>query len=537
VKVRNAKNARWVQNPSDNFAIGEGCWFDETAAKHAAEFFSRFLRHSKGEWAGKAFELLDWQRDKIIYPLFGWKRKDGTRRFRRAYIEVPKKNGKSTIMAGFSLYLLLADNEPGAEVYSVAWDREQAAIVYREAANMVGSSPQLQSRLVVQRSTKTIGYPATQSYYKTLSSEAAGAEGKNIHGLIFDELHAQRNRELWDSLVYGGASRRQPLLVAITTAGSDTDSICYEQHEYAEKVLSGVIPDASFFAFIAAAGKEDDWRAPATWKKANPSFGITIKADQFESDAMEAQQEPRKENAFRRYRLNQWTEQETRWLSMEHWKACKPGVRDEELLGFSCAVGLDLSTKLDLSAAVYLFRLNDRYRALCDFWIPEETAKRMERKHNIPYSRWIKEGWIEATPGDVIDYSRIRERLNERKAIYTIREIAFDPYNATHLVQELQTDELQMIEFRQGYLSMSPPSKELEKLVISGELDHGNNPVLTWMASNVAIDTDKRGNIAPVKPKPGSAKKIDGIVGLIMALGRTMVLEPEVSNLLEVRAI
>lgn len=518
----------------------DGCTFDELKAIRVCQFFEKFLRHSKGEWAGEKFVLLPWQRERLIYPLFGWMRADGTRRFRRAYIEVPKKNGKSTICAGVSLYLLLADNEPGAEVYSVAWDREQAAIVYREAANMVQASPDLMSRLVVQRSTKTIGYLGAQSYYKTLSSEAAGAEGKNIHGLIFDELHAQKNRELWDSLTYGGASRRQPLLVAITTAGSDKDSICYEQHEYAEKVIEGTIPDPSFFGFIAAAGKDDDWRKPETWKKANPSYGITIKPDQFETDALEAQHEPRKENSFRRYRLNQWTEQETRWISMDNWKACKPSIPESDLAGLSCTVGIDLSTKIDLSAAVLLFNVGGRYRAKCKFWIPSQTAKAMQKKHNIPYARWIDEGYIEPTEhwgGTTIDYGQIRAWLNEQKVIYDMPELAFDPYNASHIETELQEDGFKIVDFRQGFLSMSPPSKEFEKIVISGELDHGNNPVLTWMASNVAIDTDNRGNIAPVKPKPGSAKKIDGIVALIMALGRAMSASPTASNLLEVRSI
>jgi len=306
-----------VRTEADERAVAQGYVFRLAAAERVRTFFQRFLCHSKGEWAGQPFELLDWQWDDIVAPLFGWQRPDGTRRFRRGYIEVPKKNGKSCLFSGLSLYLLLADGEPGAEIYSAAVDRDQASIVFTEAANMVEASPHLASRLQVVRSTKRIVDHRSRSYYKALSADVPAKEGLNAHAILIDELHAQRNRDLWDTLRYAGASRRQPLHLAITTAGYDRHSICWEQHDYAKKVQDGTIQDLAFFSYICAAESDDDWTAPEVWRKANPSFGITLSAEQFAEDCQEAQQSPAKENSFRRYRLNQWTEQDVRWLSLE----------------------------------------------------------------------------------------------------------------------------------------------------------------------------------------------------------------------------
>jgi phage terminase large subunit-like protein len=532
--------AKYVRSTADERAVLNGCTFDATAAEKVVEFFRRFLRHSKGEWAGKPFELIDWQRDDVIYPLFGWRRADGTRRYRKAYIEIPKKNGKSTIASGLTAYLLVADDEMGAEVYSAAADRDQASIVYNEAANMVEASPTLLRRLVVRRSVKTIGYPATKSYYKALSADVPTKEGLNIHGLIFDELHAQQNRDLFETLMYGGAARRQPLFVSITTAGYDKHSICWEQHEYAEKVRDGIVPDDEFFPYIAAAASEDDWTTEATWRKANPSFGITIKADGFASDCREAQESPAKENAFRRYRLNQWTEQDVRWLKMDRWDACGGEPVDPSALsGRRCVLGVDLSTTTDLTALVALFPPtadDPKFRVLCRCWVPAENARHRERRDRVPYGLWAKGGHLTMTDGNVVDYDVVRREVNLMADLFEVAEVAYDPWNATQLATQLQGDGLTMVPIRQGFATLSAPTKELEKLVLSGRIGHGAHPVLRWCASNVTVETDPAGNLKPSKAK--STERIDLIAALITALARASVLpESSTKSVYETRGV
>lgn len=504
----------WIRTPADELAVENGCWFDIDAAERVRHFFRRFLRHSKGQWADKPFELLDWQWQDVVAPLFGWKRTDGTRRYRRGYVEVPKKNGKSTLFAGLSLYLLTCDSEPGAEIYSAAVDRDQASIVFNEGANMVDRSPHLTSRLSVIRSTKRIVDHRSRSLYRALSADVPAKEGINAHAVLIDELHAQRTRDLWDTLRYAGASRRQPLHLSITTAGFDRHSICYEQHDYALKVLDGTVKDAAFFAYIAAAGNKDDWTAPEVWRKANPSFGVTIDAEQFAEDCREAQESPAKENSFRRYRLNQWTEQDVRWMSMQKWDACADEVGD--LSGRTCFAGLDLSSTTDVSALVLVFPNDDGYSVLPFFWVPEEGARQRERRDRVPYGDWVREEFMEATPGEVVDYDRIRNRINELGKQYYISQVAIDRWNATQLATQLAGDGFEMIAFGQGYASMSAPTKKLEEVVLARRLRHGGHPVLRWMAGNVSIEQDAADNWKPSKKK--SCERIDGIVALVMGL-------------------
>jgi phage terminase large subunit-like protein len=511
----------WIRSTQDERAVLEGCHFDLQTAERVQTFFRQFLRHSKGQWAGQPFELLDWQWTDVIAPLFGWKRPDGTRRFRRGYIEVPKKNGKSALFSGMGLYLLVGDGEPGAEIYSAAVDRDQASIVFNEAANMAEQSAELASRLSVVRSTKRIVFHRRRSFYKALSADVPAKEGLNAHAVLIDELHAQKTRQLWDTLRYAGASRRQPLHLSITTAGFDRHSICWEQHDYALKVLDGTIEDPSFFAYMAAAELEDDWTDPAVWKKANPSFGITVDEEQFAEDCREAQESPAKENSFRRYRLNQWTEQEVRWLNMEKWDTC--GMPLQNLEGCECFAGLDLSTTTDVSALVLVFPAAERYEVLPFFWVPEEGARQRERRDRVPYLHWIRDGYIEATQGEVIDYDLIRHRINELGVRFNIRQIAIDRWNATQLATQLEGDGFEVIAFGQGYASMNWPTKKLEELVLGTKIAHGGHPVLRWMAGNVSIEQDAADNWKPSKKR--STERIDGIVALIMALGRA-TLEP-----------
>lgn len=502
----------WIKTKSDEAAWDLGMRPDLAAAERVRTFFHKFLRHSKGQdFAGKPFDLLDWQWERWIKPLFAWKRPDGTRRFRRGYLEVPKKNGKSTLLAGQGLYLLIADREPGAEVYIAAAEREQASIIFREMLAMVRASPELAAYISEVASKKRLEFPRTNSFIQALSAEANTKEGLNIHGLLFDELHAQTSRKLWDALEYGGASRRQPLLTSITTAGHDRDSICYEQHLYAEQVNKGVVIDPEFLGVIFAADPTDDWRDESTWAKANPSYGVTIKKEEIAAACKRAQNSPASENAFKRYRLNIWTEQETRWIPVEKWDAC-----DKPLdLDGPCYGGLDLSATCDLTAFVLYFPHSQS--ALPYFWVPEETCKARERTNKTKLDTWVRKGFIRTTPGNVLDYDRIRNDIAKICLEHNVKEIAIDKWNSTQISNQLKGDGRKLVSFTQGYFSFTAPTKELEKLVIGGTIRHGGNPVLRWNFSNLAVDMDAAGNVKPNKAK--SSEKIDGIVGLIMAIG------------------
>ena len=509
-------------------------WFDERAANVAVAFFERLLRHTKGEWAGNAFKLQRWQRDDVIRPLFGWKRADGTRRFRQAYIEIPRKNGKSTLSAGIALALLMIDNEPGVEVYSAAADRAQAAIVFDAASTMVQGSPALAKFAEVYR--REIRVPKLNGVYRVLSADAPTKHGLNAHGVIFDELHAQPNRELWDVLATSMGSRRQPLLTMITTAGFDRNSICYEQHEYAQQVLRGQIDDPNYFAYIAAADTEDDWTDPAIWAKANPGLDVTVKRDYLAGECERAKNVPAYQNTFRRLHLNQWTSQDSRWLDMTMWDRCAAPLPD--LSGRLCYGGLDLASTTDIAAFVLCFPPaadNEPYYLMPHFWIPADNMVERARRDRVPYDVWVREGLIQATPGNVIDYAYIRAKINELGGLYRVGDIAYDRWGAELLRQQLEDDGMTMIQMGQGYASMNAPTKELLRLVLSQGLSHGGNPVLRWMADNVVAKQDPAGNIK--FDKGASREKIDGMVAAVMALDRATRNEGDHRSVYEDRGI
>lgn len=509
---------KMVKSPQDEAAVEEGCYYDPEAAAYVQEFFESFLRHTKGQWSGKPFELLDWEKE-INDALFGWKREDGTRRYRQAYVEVPKKNGKSSYAAGLAAYMLHADGEPGAEVYSAAYDRSQASIVYREASQMIRASSGLEKRTKLLDARKRMVVPATNSFYQALSRDAHAAEGINVHCLIFDELHVQKTPDLWDALRYGGAARSQPLLMMITTAGVRQESIGYEQHKYAQQIIDGTIIDTSFFAKIYAADKDDDWTDPEVWKKANPSFGITINEEDFAHECQEAQASPRKENNFRRYRLNQWTEQAERWLSLDKWDACDDEPIDFK--GYDVYGGLDLASTTDVASLALGVEHGGEWSVRNWYWIPEDNAAEREHRDGVPYLQWAREGYIELTPGNSIDYGAIQRKILELDSMYGIRELGFDPWNSTQFCQELAEQHgMSMVQVRQGYVSLNEPTKKLEGLVVSGRLRHGGNPVTRWMAGNVTVKEDPAGNLKPDKGK--STEKIDGIAAIVTMLNRGM---------------
>ena len=499
---------------SDKQAIVEGCYLDEAAAERVRTFAARCCPHTKGKWSGKPFDFLPWQWEDVIRPLFGWKRPDGLRRFRRAYIEIPKKNGKSTVCAVLALYLLCADNEPGAEVYGAATDRQQASIVFREAMLMARKSRPLSPLLRIKESAKTIYHDATGSLYRCLSADAGRQEGLNTHGLIFDEFHAQRDRKLAEALEFSGASRDQPMIVEITTAGSDLDSVCYEEHTYAQQVLSGEKIDTSFFPYIRAADEDDDYDDPAVWHKANPSLGVTIPLEAFRSDHARAKRSGPAWNSFLRYRLDRWIESVSAWLDQDSWRRCgaEPTIPD----GSRVFGGLDLSSTTDLTAFVIWHPESGSVK--CWQWCPAEAFKERERLNKTRIDGWARSGHIRTIPGAMIDQNRIFDDVVEICRHYDVQLIGADPYNAVSLLMRLRDEAgLNVVQYRQGMLHMSGPMKSLQGKILDGRVRHGGNPVLSWNFGNVAVKTDESENIRPAKNK--CADKIDGIVAWIMAEG------------------
>jgi phage terminase large subunit-like protein len=506
-----------------------GLWFDEMAAKVAISFFS-VLRHWKGEWAGKPVSLEPAQQF-WIWSLFGWKRADGSRRFRTAYLEVARKNGKTTLAAGVGLYLAFVDGEPGAEVYSAATMRDQARISHRDATRMVKSSPQLRQLIGVFRDN--LHEVKSGSKFEPLSADYNSLDGLNVHGVIADELHAWPQPELWGVLKTGTGSRRQPLMLAITTAGVDQQGVCYRQREYITRILKGILDDDGYWGMIytidtkqdwSDLDQDDDWQDKANWVKANPNLGVSKKWYTMRADAREAAHKPAELNQFLRWHLNVWTQALTRWVNPIHWAACgQRPVDPEELAGRACYGGLDLSQIYDITALVLVFPPEDAdepYQALCRFWLPADNMLERVRKDQVPYEVWVRQGFLKLTPGNVVDYDFILAEIGELAEQFDLREIGYDRYGATLVSQQLQEmgGEEWVVPIGQGFLSMSPPLKELGKLIASEKLAHGGNPVLTWMADNLVAVEDAAGNIKPDKAR--SREKIDGMVALVMALDR-----------------
>ena len=496
--------------------------YDKDAADFAVMFIES-LCHTKGTWAGKKFELIDWQ-EQIIRDLFGTLKPNGYRQFNTAYVEIPKKQGKSELAAAVALLLTCGDGEERAEVYGCAADRQQATIVFDVAADMVRMCPALNKRVKILASQKRIIYTPTNSFYQVLSAEAYSKHGFNIHGVVFDELHTQPNRKLFDVMTKGsGDARMQPLYFLITTAGTDTNSICYETHQKAKDILEGRKIDTTFYPVIYGADESDDWTDPRVWRKANPSLDITVGIDKVEAACNSAKQNPSEENSFRQLRLNQWVKQAVRWMPMEKWDACAFPVDEDELEGRVCYGGLDLSSTTDITAFVLVFPPldeDDKYVVLPYFWVPEDTLDLRVRRDHVPYDLWERKGYLQTTEGNVVHYGYIEkfiEKLGER---FNIREIAFDRWGAVQMVQNLEGMGFTVVPFGQGFKDMSPPTKELMKLVLEKRIAHGGHPVLRWNMDNIFIRTDPAGNIKADKEK--STEKIDGAVATIMALDRAI---------------
>ena len=502
--------------------MAKGSYYDKDAADYAVNFIE-CLSHTKGKWSGKPFELIDWQ-EQIIRDIFGTLKPNGYRQFNTAYIEIPKKMGKSELAAAVALLLCCGDGEERAEVYGCAADRQQASIVFEVAADMVRMSPALSKRVKILSATKRIVFQPTNSFYQVLSAEAYSKHGFNIHGVVFDELHTQPNRKLFDVMTKGsGDARTQPLYFLITTAGSDTKSICYETHQKAKDILEGRKVDPTFYPVIYGADESDDWTDPKVWKKANPSLGITVGIDKVKAACESAKQNPAEENTFRQLRLNQWVKQAVRWMPMDKWDKCAFAVNEEDLLGRVCYGGLDLSSSIDITAFVLVFPPedeDDKYVVLPYFWLPEETLNLRVNRDHVPYDVWEKQGYLKTTEGNVVHYGFIEKFIESLGEKYNIREIAFDRWGAVQMVQNLEGMGFTVVPFGQGFKDMSPPTKELMKLTLEEKVAHGGHPVLRWMMDNIFSRTDPAGNIKPDKEK--STEKIDGAVATIMALDRAI---------------
>ena len=512
----------------------DGLVWDEEAAARTVRFFS-LLRHWKGEWGGKPLELQPWQEHSLIAPLFGWKREDGLRRFRTGYIEVPRKAGKTTLAAGIALQGLVADSEPGAEVYCAATMRDQASILFRDVKEMIG--PRLRDHVTILANA-VVGN-AHNSTVKPLSSDYNNLDGLNGHRIIVDELHAHKTRHLWDVLMTAQGARRQPMTVAITTAGYDRGSICWEQRQHAIAATQRGADDA-YFAFIATTDDDDDWQDPEIWWKANPNLGISPKREHLADLCRQAVESPAAENNFRRKHLNQWTEADVRWIPMQAWDQCggpfdlsKPaGVRavEQAMRGRRCTAGLDLSSTRDVNALVLAFDDDNGGVLLLPYmWLPRDAIDQRAEQDGRMVRQWGAAGFIGMTPGNTSDYGAIRRQVMRCTEMFEVEGLAYDSWGpALALVQGLQDDGFpfsKLVKFRQNMGSYAAPVKEFERLIHSGQLQHGNHPVMRWMASNVTAKIDPAGNIMPDKSR--SADKIDGIAASIMAIGLSMGREME----------
>jgi phage terminase large subunit-like protein len=520
---------QWVklacQRHENDMREGEvrGLLFDADAANKVIAFCS-MLKHSKGEWAGQPLTLEPWQQF-IIASIFGWKRQDNTRRFRTAILEVARKNGKSTLAAAVGLYMLVADDEPGAEIYSAATKREQAQISHSEATRMAKSSPHLRKELKFYKDN--IFIENTASKFVPLGADSDTMDGLNVHCAIVDEIHAHKTRDTWDLLETATGSRRQPLMFGISTAGFDRQSLFFSQHDYTEKVLNGVVQDDTWFGIIYTIDNPEndpgEWEKEGNWIQANPNLGVSKKLDDMQRKAARAKEMPSALNAFLRLELDMWTQSETKWVPIKHWKQCDGAVDAEGLRGRTCYGGLDLSSTTDITAFVLVFppqQENDNYQVLCRFWLPDESMNERVKRDRVHYDVWVREGLISVTPGNVIDYDFVLDQIDRDMQMYDLKEIAFDRWGASRIQTKLQETggEEFLIQFGQGFASMSPPMKELEKLILSHKLAFGNNPVLTWMADNLVATTDPANNIKPDKAR--SREKIDGMVALMMGLDR-----------------
>lgn len=510
----------------DPFAQAGDCWFDEEAALRAIAFVEECCTHVKGELAGTPLILEDWQKA-VFANLFGWKRPDGTRRYRETLIFIPRKNSKTTMAAAIVLLVLYTDGEPGADLYSAAAEREQARLCFEVVQGMIRNEPELNAHANLLRYSTEVG----DGVYRAISAEAGTKHGQNAHLVVIDELHAHKTPELTEVLMTGTGSRSQPLVAHLSTSDYEREgSICNTKHDYACRVRDNqgdpAQPghDPSFLPVIYEAEKDDDFTDPKVWAKANPNLGVSISEDYIRRECKRAQEDPAYENTFKRLHLNIRTEAVCRWLTTLAWDRCQADIRIEDYAGERCWCGLDLASTDDFTAFAIVFGDMDELAVFPYFWVPEETARRVEIERRIPYSVWARDGHLTLTSGETTSYREIRAEINRLVTEYRlqVQEIAADAlFQGLQIVQDLgEQDGLPVIEHRQGYLSMATPTKVTKEAILGGRLKHDGHPVLRWMIANTVVQTDDIGNEKPTKKK--SEGKIDGVVGTIMGVGRAL---------------
>jgi len=497
-------------------AYERGFYFDSKAGMKPIQLFN-FLRHGKGkDFAGKPFILSDWQMFKF-YVQYGWMKSDKRRRFRKAYLEIAKKNGKTAMLGGEAIYHLLLDGEIGAEVYSAATKREQAAICFNDTVQIINKSPKIKEKLKVYK--YSIAYENQGNSFKALSSDSSTQDGLNTHFGIIDEYHAWKSNDLFDNIESSMASRSEPMMDIITTAGFNRTTPCYTFRDVCIKVLQGIVEQDDLFPMIFSMDEDDDWEDQQMWQKANPNMGISVKTEFLQSKFKDAKNNPSKINEFKTKQLNMWLDSVKVWIPDDDWQACGGPVID--LKGLPCHGGLDLSSNRDLTALALVFQLPDGSDAyLWFFWMPEDNVSYRVKNDRVPYDLWINQGYIKTTPGNITDYNFIKAEILMLCEIYNIKAIAFDRWNSSQMVIDLMAEGINMQPFGQGYGSMSAPTKEFERTVYSKSMNHMNNPVLRWMMSNIAIQKDPAGNIKIDKSK--ASEKVDGPVSAVMAKGQQM---------------
>lgn len=505
-----------METESDWVAVAEGCWFDQAAADHVCEFFERYLSHSKGQFAKKKFTLAPWQR-RFLSRLYGWKTAEGLRRFKQFYLEIPKKNGKSTLISGMVLYAIF--EEAVAEVYIGAVDRGQASIIFDEAARMVRASKALAKRLKIIKSKKLIIYSKTDSKIAAMSADAPSKDGVSSSFSVFDETHRHKNRSLHEVMEEAGAAREQPLLGDITTAGDNLDSLCGDLHKTARAVIRGEDTRTDFLGVIYAASPEDDLDDEATWLKANPSMPDVLKVEDFRRKWHEAKKTPRGKKLFMRLRLGIWTSSDSGWIDVKDWDACQLKTPPGFLAGRKCFVACDLSSRKDLTCVMLCFpygKRGEKLHLVPYFFMPEETLDARTALDKVPYDRWAAEGFIELGPGNSTDHEAIRLKLHELAEAHEFERLGVDPWNCQHLNNLLVEDGFEVAGIAQTIKIMSDPSKDFEARVLDGQITHDGNPVLRSCIENTVVKTDANENFKPCKK--ASTKRIDGTVAAVMSL-------------------
>ena len=494
-----------------------GYEWKQDKVERVVTFIEKFCRHSQGEQAGKPFTLLDWQRDEVIAPLYGWYNPDGTRRFRTSAIWISKKNGKSTLISALCAYELMAAGEKGAQVYSAANDRYQAGIVARSMISMLKSNPALLKHVEIVESRNAVLHRASNSRYTVLSADAHRAEGIDASFVVVDECHSMPNDKLWRALRYATAARSNPLFISISTAGFDKRGIWWEIWKQSEQNMADPSLDPAFYGRIWAASKDDDHESEETWRKANPSLGHTISVQSFAADEQESRNSPSKRNSWLRYRLNcPDTTADERWFRPGDWERCQ--VEPMEFGERPVFCGVDLASTWDTTSFVAVSPDDDgNLDVFAKFFVPRDNAFEREKTDKVPYSAWTEQGYLVATPGNICDYGVLQAFIEDFCKNHNVQTIAFDRWNASMLMTALYQQGIPVTGYSQSFSSLSGPSKRLETLVAGGRLRVGQNPVLAWQSGNCVVIEDGNQNIRP--SKKASNEKIDGIVSLVMAIG------------------